>query len=121
MTIPSRVLGAGASSLMSVAICGDGVNGLTATGSTRADALQLNKVYSSINTAAASTGVLLPPTQMGAVIFVTNSGANTIKVYPYETATTVNVTTSASVAKDTTSIFFAVTNAMWYSINGTKT
>jgi len=121
MTIPSRVLGAGASSLMTVAICGDGVDGLTATGFTRADALQLNKIYNSVDTAAAGTGVLLPPTQMGATIYIANSGNSTIKVYPYETATTVNQTTSASIPKDYTSIFFAVTNAMWYSINDTKT
>ena len=106
---------------MTVAICGDGVDGLTATGSTRSDALQLTYVYNSVDTAAAGTGVLLPPTQMGATIYIANSGASTIKVYPYEADTTVNQTTSASIPKDHTSIFFAVTNAMWYSINGTKT
>jgi hypothetical protein len=106
---------------MTVAICGDGVDGLTAVGSTRADALQLTKVYNSVDTAASGTGVLLPPTQMGETIFIANSGAHTIKVYPYETATTVNQTTSASIAQNYTSIFFAVSNAMWYSINGTKT
>jgi hypothetical protein len=121
MTIPSRVLGAGAAQLMTVAICGDGVNSLTATGTTRADALQLNKVYSSINTAAASTGVLLPPTQMGAVIFVTNSGANTIKVYPYDVGTTINQTTSASIASNFSSIFFAVSATKWYSLTGART
>ena len=106
---------------MTVAICGDGVDGLTATGSTRADALQLTYVYNSVDTATAGTGVLLPPTQMGATIYIANSGARTIKVYPYEADTTVNQTTSASIDKDHTSLFFAVTNAMWYSINGTKT
>jgi len=106
---------------MTVAICGDGVDGLTAVGSTRADALQLTKIYNSVDTAASGTGVLLPPTQMGETIFIANSGAHTIKVYPYETATTVNQTTSASIAQNHTSILFAVSNAMWYSINGTKT
>ena len=121
MTIPSRVMGAGATSLMTVAVCGDGVDGLTAVGSTRADALQLTRVYNSVDTAASGTGVLLPPTQMGETIFIANSGAKTIKVYPYEAATTINQTTFASIDKDHTSIFFAVTNSMWYSINGTKT
>jgi hypothetical protein len=121
MTIPSRVMGAGASQLMTVAICGDGVDGLTATGTTRSDALQLTKIYNSVDTATAGTGVKLPPTQMGEVIYIANSGASTIKVYPYEAATTVNQTTSASIAKDYTSIFFAVSNSKWYSINGTKT
>ena len=120
MTIPSRVLGAGASQLMTVAICGDGVDGLTATGSTRADALQLKHIYNSIDTAAAGTGVLLPPTQMGATIYIANSGAQTIKVYPYEAATTVNQSASSIIPKDHTSIYFAVTNSMWYGINGTK-
>jgi hypothetical protein len=121
MTIPSRVLGAGASSLMTVAICGDGVDGLTAAGTTRADALQLTKVYNSVNTAASGTGVLLPPTQMGAVIYIANSGANTISVYPYEAATTINQTSSASVASNFSSIFFAVSAAKWYSLTGART
>jgi hypothetical protein len=55
---------------MTVAICGDGVDGLTATGSTRADALQLNKIYNSVDTATAGTGVLLPPTQMLSLIHI---------------------------------------------------
>lgn len=121
MTIPSRVMGAGATALMTVAVCGDGVDGLTAVGSTRADALQITHVYNSIDTASAGTGVLLPKTQMGETIFIANSGAQTVKVYPYEAATTINQTSFASIPKDHTSIFFAVTNAMWYSINGTKT
>ena len=121
MTIPSRVLGAGASSLMTVAICGDGVDGLTAVGSTRADALQLTKVNNAVNTAAAGTGVLLPPTQMGETIFIANSGANTIKVYPYESATTINQTTSAVIASNFSSIFFAVSSTKWYSMTGART
>jgi hypothetical protein len=121
MTIPSRVLGAGASSLMTVAICGDGVDGLTAVGSTRANALQLTKIYNSVDTAASGTGVLLPPTQMGETIFIANSGANTIKVYPYESATTINQTSSASIASNYSSIFFAVSATKWFSLTGAQT
>ena len=121
MTIPSRVMGAGASSLMTVAICGDGVDSLTAVGSTRADALQLTRIYNSVDTAASGTGVLLPPTQMGATIFIANSGANTIKVYPYDTGSTINQTTSASIASNYSSIFFAVSATKWYSLSGTRT
>lgn len=106
---------------MTVAICGDGVDGLTATGTTRSDALQLTKIYNSVATAAASTGVLLPSTQMGETIFIANSGANTIKVYPYESATTINQTSSASIASNYSSIFFAVSATKWYSITGART
>ena len=97
------------------------VAGLTAVGSTRADALQLTKIYNSVDTAASGTGVLLPPTQMGATIYIANSGANTIKVYPYESATTINQTTSASIASNFSSIFFAVSATKWYSLTGART
>ncbi len=121
MTIPSRVMGAGATSLMTVAVCGDGVDGLTAVGSTRADALQLTRVYNSVDTAASGTGVLLPPTQMGATIFIANSGANTIKIYPYDTGSTINQTTSASIVSNFSSVFFAVSATKWYSLTGART
>lgn len=106
---------------MTVAICGDGVDGLTAVGSTRADALQLTRIYNSVDTAASGTGVLLPPTQMGETIFIANSGANTIKVYPYDTGSTINQTTFASIASNYSSIFFAVSATKWYSLSGTRT
>jgi hypothetical protein len=106
---------------MTVAVCGDGVDGLTAVGSTRADALQLTRVYNSVNTASAGTGVLLPPTQMGATIFIANSGANAIKVYPYDTGSTINQTTSASIVSNFSSIFFAVSATKWYSLTGART
>jgi hypothetical protein len=121
MAIPSRVLGSGLSQLSTVSICGDGKDEISAAGTSRSDATQLTFVYNSIDTVPSGSGVLLPPTEEGEVIFVVNSGANTLKVYPYESTTTINQTTSATVNKDHTSIFFAVTPTIWYSINGTKT
>jgi hypothetical protein len=121
MSIPSRVLGSGVSQLSTVSICGDGKDEITATGSTRTDAKQLVSVFNSVDTVASGTGVKLPPTEMGEVIYIANSGASTLKVYPYESTSTINQTTSASISKDHTSIFFAISNSMWYSINGTKT
>lgn len=120
MTIPSRVLGAGASALSTVAICGDGVDGLAATGTTQSDALQLVHVYNSVDTAPSGSGVRLPPTEVGEVIYIANSGANTLKVYAYEATTTINQNPSASVPKDHVSIFFAVTLTSWYGVAGTK-
>ena len=120
MTIPSRVLGAGASQLSTIAICGDGKDDITAAGTTSANATQIVSVFNSIDTATAGTGVKLPPTEAGSVIYIANSGASAVTVYPYEATTTINQTTSATIAKDHTSIFFAVTNNIWYSINGSK-
>ena len=121
MTIPSRVLGAGANPLSTIAICGDGKDEITANGTTQATATQLVAIFNSVDTSTAGSGVRLPPTEAGSVIYIANSGTNTIKVYPYEATTTVNQTTNATIAKDHTGIFFAVTNSIWYSINGTKT
>ena len=42
MAFPSRIMGAGNSSLSAQVICGEGAVGLVATGTTAADALQLN-------------------------------------------------------------------------------
>jgi len=121
MPIPSRVLGSGSSQLATVSICGDGQDDIIAAGTTRTDATQLKYVFNSVDTVASGTGVKLPPTEAGAVIYVVNSGASTLKVYPYESTTTINQSASSTISKDHTSIFFAVTKSIWYSINGTKT
>jgi P2-related tail formation protein len=121
MTIPSRVLGAGANPLSTIAICGDGKDDVVAAGTTRANATQIVSVFNSVDTVPAGSGVKLPPTEAGSVIYIANSGANTLTVYPYESTTVINQSASASISKDHTSIYFAVTNSMWYSINGTKT
>ena len=56
-------------------------NALTATGTTRADALQLAKEINRVTTAAASTGVILPTGVVGMRIAIFNDGANALKVY----------------------------------------
>lgn len=58
--------------------------GLTAAGTTRADALQLAKAINVISTAAASTGVILPSAAtvgVGGEVIVFNAGANAVQVY----------------------------------------
>lgn len=58
-------------------------DGLTATGSTHADALQLVSTMNVITTAASGTGVLLPSVVApGAKVYVINGGANVLTVYP---------------------------------------
>jgi hypothetical protein len=121
MTIPSWVLGSGVNSLSAVAICGTGQDDIVAAGATSATATQLQAVYNSVDTVAAGTGVKLLPTEAGMTIFVVNSGAHTLTVYPYEAATTINGLASHSLDKDHTAIYFAVTNSIMYTISGTKT
>ena len=55
--------------------------GLIAVGTNQATALALAGGTSNITTAAASTGVALPPATLGARARIYNNGANAIKVY----------------------------------------
>jgi hypothetical protein len=118
MAIPSRVLASGNSPLSTISICGDGATGLVATGSSATDALQLSACYNSIGTAAASTGVKLPPTEVGAMVAVYNGGASTLTVYP-ATGSTINAAAASLSVTATTRVLFIATSATtWISIAG---
>ena len=119
MPIPSRVLASGNSGLATTSICGDGATGLTATGSTAADALQLSAVYNEVLNVSASTGVKLPPTEAGASILVYNRSGTTLTVYPFSTASTIN-NGAASLSVTTTQRvqFFATSATTWATIAG---
>ena len=119
MALPSRVLGAGVNSLATISICGDGASGITAAGTSAGNATSLVAVFNAVSTAAASTGVKLMKCEMGAVVFVVNSGAHTLTIYPFG-SDAINNTTSASIAQNHSSIFIAVSNTDWYSINGER-
>jgi hypothetical protein len=59
-------------------------NALTATGTTRADALALTKAVNRLTTVAASTGVILPASAtvgIGGVVEIYHDGANVAKIY----------------------------------------
>lgn len=118
MPIPSRVQASGNSGLATTSICGDGATGLTATGTTAADALQLSAVWNTVGTTAASTGVKLPPTEAGAMVCVYNAGASTLTVYP-PTGSTINAGASSLSVTATTRVLFIATSATtWISIAG---
>ena len=119
MALPSRVLGAGVNSLATISICGDGASGITAAGTSAGNATNLVAIFNAVSTAAASTGVKLMKCEMGAVVFIVNSGAHTLTIYPFD-SDMINNTTSASIAQNHSSIFFAVSNTDWYSINGER-
>lgn len=118
MTIPSRVLGAGAAQLMTVAICGDGSTGLSASGTTSSDASQLVKIYNNVTTVAAGAGVKLPPTEEGEVIYITNNGANALLVYPYEATTTIDGGVPSTINVGCSAIYFAPTKTSWQGLQG---
>ena len=116
MAIPSRVLGSGVNSLSTVSICGDGNASVTAAGTSAGSATQLTFVYNNVTTVGAGAGVKLPPTEMGELIWITNSGANALTVYPYEATSTINATTSATINKGCA----AAVVHIWLRKNGTN-
>jgi len=116
MAIPSRVLGSGNASLSTVSICGDGATGLVALGTTIADALQLSAVWNTLTTSSASTGVILPPTEAGAMVGIRNDSGQTITIYP-KSGSTINAGASTlTVATAKTVILFAPSATTWASV-----
>ena len=116
MAIPSRILSAGNSPLATVSIAGDGAVGLVAVGSTIADALQLSAVWNTIAASSASTGVILPPTEAGAMIGIRNDSGQTITIYP-KSGSTINAAASTlTVATAKTVILFATSATTWASV-----
>lgn len=98
--------------------------GITALGTTQATATQLpaGVALLEIDTAAASTGVNLPPALPGTEISVYNNGAHTITVYPAvannpvtAVQDTINggTTLSGGIAANATNYFFCVKAGNW--------
>ncbi len=65
--------------------------GISAAGTTIADATQLQHGTNNVETVAASTGVILPNVPYGTAIIVANSGANALKVYPPDSAQIIGI------------------------------
>lgn len=82
MPLVANLMAFGCSGFEAIAIVGDVANNLTALGSTQGTALKLSAVNSIVTTAAASTGVQVPPMGPGDTIQVANLGANALLVYP---------------------------------------
>ena len=116
MAIPSRVLASGNSPLATTSICGDGATGLVALGSTIADALQLSAVWNTVTTSSASTGLILPPTEVGAMVGVRNDSGQTIVIYPKSGSTINAAASSLNVATAKTVILFATSATTWASV-----
>lgn len=118
MAIPSRVLGAGVNSLATVSICGDGLSAATAVGTSAGNATQLTYVYTNVNSASAGTGVKLPPTETGETIWVANSTATDITIYPYESGTNIDGSASVVLHSHCSAAFFAVSPTLWQCLQG---
>jgi hypothetical protein len=117
MPVPSRILGAGTSGGQTQAIAGTSQSGLTATGSSTTDALQLSADYSVVATTAASTGVKLFPAEAGSLLMVANDGASTLAVYP-PTGATIDGAASVTIATTKRRFFIGISPAVYISVLG---
>ena len=120
MPIPSRVLGSGINTLSTIAICGDGINSVSAAGTSAGDATAIAYVYTNVTTTGAGAGVKLPQTEEGETITVVNSGANPLTIYPYSTDSTINGAASSELLPGGSAIYSATSNTTWVTLQGYK-
>lgn len=119
MARKKQVMGTGNSPASANMIVGSVASGLTATGSTQADALALSADINEVTTVAASTGVILPANcDVGDQIFVYSIGAQTLTVYApgTETINAIAAASGFSVATAKTATFTKVNNTRWASM-----
>ncbi len=106
MPFVEHIMGLGTPGAPAAAIAGGGATGLVAVGTTITDALQLSASFNTITTSSASTGVKLPNVTAG-WLGIRNDSGQTINVFPYSTATTMNAgATSVTLATAKTMIVF---------------
>jgi len=91
-------------------------SGLSAAGTTQGTATAITNQTNEFTTVAASSGAILPSPEQGEFIFVANSGANAMNVYPATghsiNALAANAAFSLAVGKN--AIFWAATASKWY-------
>jgi len=97
----------------------DTATGLTAAGTTIADALKLTKGVNVIGTAAASTGVKLPPFSVGSQVFIKNGGAQTVNIFPNTSSEKINggsAGAAVTLATTKSALLFKVGAIDWVSV-----
>lgn len=103
MSTVAELMGAGVPAGVASQIGSVLATGLTAAGTTRADALQLAASSNVFTTVGSSTGAKLPAPSGSAPVVIYNGGANALAVYSYSTTDTINALSAGA--------GFSVTNA----------
>jgi hypothetical protein len=91
---------------------------ITATGTVQSDATPLTKSINVVSSAAVGTGVVLPTATAGMTIYITNTSANTINVYPAVGASINTGASNASVSlsSNVTTQFIAPSATQWFTV-----
>lgn len=83
MASVKTLMGSGMPAAQAVAVnTGTFATGLTAAGTTNADALQLTADFNVLTTVGSGAGAILPDVEAGSAIIVVNGGSNALLVYP---------------------------------------
>jgi hypothetical protein len=90
MARAANIMRGGFSAGNAKAVNGAIATALTAAGTVIGDALDLTADTNVIGTAAASSGVQLPASELGDSVEIYNGGANAVTVYPDTTSSTIN-------------------------------
>ncbi len=115
----SNIMGSGAAGQLARSIVGGVTSGLTATGTTQADALLISTTNTQYSTVASGTGAILPSVaNQGDTYRVFNNGANALLVYPPTGGAINNGATNAgfSVAANKSAQFVMLTSTLWGAI-----
>ena len=95
--------------------------GITAAGTVQANATALTKAMNVVSTVPSGTGVILPTAVAGMVVYITNTSANSLFVYPGSGAQINLLGTNSAFthASNATITFIAPTSTQWYTTSAT--
>ena len=95
--------------------------GIIASGSTQGDATGLTKEINVVSTVSGTSGVRLPATVAGMIITITNTTANSLRVYPASGGTINTLATDQAFVQGpgATLQFIAPTTTQWYTTGAT--
>jgi hypothetical protein len=116
MAIARQVMGAGFSAGQALAIGGGVASAVSAAGTTITDATDLGQAVNVVTTVAADSGVQLPAAAPGDEVWVYNSGANALKVYPDASTSKFNDLTAGAaylLATNTGALHKCVSATQW--------
>lgn len=96
MALALDIMKGGFSPMQARAINGQVQSSITAAGTTISDATLITASINVVTTAAASTGVKLPQTEIGDEVEILNLGANAVTVYPDTSSNRINALSAAA-------------------------
>ena len=94
---------------------------ISAAGSTQGTGTALASTINIVSTVASGAGVVLPTAVAGMTVYITNTSANSLLVYPASGATINELSTNAALTQVTkaTLHYVAASSTQWYSVGAT--